>query len=66
MTTLYKFRVRSPPKMKWRTANYRMTMEHARVSYGEGNYELIEGTEFTPQDYGPTSGFLGGKRGAAG
>ena len=39
--TVYSFRVRDERSRKWRRARYKMTREHARVVYGERNYELI-------------------------
>ena len=42
MITLYAFRVRDERTGKWRVSRYKMTPEHAKAQYGEGNYELIE------------------------
>ena len=39
---LYHFKVRDPVTGKWRTTNYRLTVEEARQRYGEGNYEVLE------------------------
>lgn len=43
--TLYSYRVRDERSRKWRVARYKMTPEHALAMYGEGNYELIAGSE---------------------
>jgi len=39
--TVYSFRVRDERSRRWRRARYKMTREHARVVYGDRNYELI-------------------------
>ena len=57
--TLYSFRVRTPPKMNWRVARYKMTLEHAIAAYGEGNYEMVPGTEEVRE---PIVGNLRGSR----
>jgi hypothetical protein len=43
--TLYSCRVRDERTRKWSQASYKMTPEHAQAVYGEGNYELIAGSE---------------------
>ena len=43
--TLHSYRVRGELTRKWRVARYKMTPEHALAVYGEGNYELVQGSE---------------------
>jgi hypothetical protein len=42
---LYKFRLKHERTGKWYTARYMMTIQEAKERHGEGNYQLIEGSE---------------------
>ena len=41
----YRFRVRDSRQDPWRMAKEKMTLEHVRLVYGEGNYEKVDGTQ---------------------
>ena len=41
----YRFRVRDSKESPWRMARDKMTLEHVRAVYGDGNYEKIDGTQ---------------------
>jgi len=57
--TLFAFRYRDERTGNWRDARYKITPEEAHERYGEGNYELIPGTQETRT---PIVGNLRGSR----
>ena len=42
---MYRFRVRDSTRGAWRIAAEKMTLEHVRLVYGEGNYEKVDGSQ---------------------
>lgn len=56
--TLHAYRVRDSLTGKWRKGPCRMTPEEALERYGEGNYELVPGSEFVTRSLGQTSDFM--------
>ena len=43
--TTYRFRVRDYSVAPWRVAPAKMSLEHVRLVYGDGNYILIDETD---------------------
>src|SRR5258706_10348023 len=41
----YRFRVRDSKQAPWRIARDKLSLEHVRAVYGDGNYEKIDGTQ---------------------
>ena len=42
---IYRFRVRDSDRGKWHCAATKMSLEHVRLDYGEGNYEKVDGSQ---------------------
>ena len=42
---IYRFRVRDSYRGKWHFAAAKMSLEHVRLVYGDGNYEKVDGSQ---------------------